>query len=295
MRPAVRAPWSVRLTSPPILILVLTPSTTTDCHCSAGPAVHGNAMKQSHDPAQLITPLDVARQAAWIGGGSAIPGTAVGAFFGTLRTQTPILFALASGIQCFTIGATYWSARTSILNSDGLLNWWNATRGFPLHARNDLNPTRSEKLRASTIAGAFTGASLGMLFRGPRNVLPGTFMFTLFGFAGQKGYDFLDKKNSDEIEERAEMAARGEKKKNFMEIIAESKWSPMEALTDERYEGMLQERLLVVEAEIAIIDDKIEVFRQKAKEQAAKRAQEQAQAQAQAQAEAQIQAQQPKA
>jgi hypothetical protein len=41
-----------------------------DRHCAAGPAVHGNAMKQSHDPAQLITPLDVARQAAWIGGGS---------------------------------------------------------------------------------------------------------------------------------------------------------------------------------------------------------------------------------
>jgi phage shock protein A len=54
-------------------------------------------------------------------------------------------------------------------------------------------------------------------------------------------------------------------------------------LTDERYEDMLQEKLLKLEAEISIIDDKIEGFRQKAKEMAAKRAQEQAQEQVQAQ------------
>lgn len=108
-------------------------------------------------------------------------------------------------------------------------------------------------------------------------------MFSIFGYAGQKGYNFLDKKNSAEIEEDAQMAARGEKRKNFMERIAESKWSPMEVLTDERYEDMLQEKLLKLEAEIAIIDDKIEGFRQKAKEMAFKQAQEKAQAQVQTQ------------
>lgn len=104
-------------------------------------------------------------------------------------------------------------------------------------------------------------------------------MFGLFGFAGQKGYNFLDKKNSEEAEEESQMAARGEKKKNWMEHIADSKWSPMEVLTDERYENMLQEKLLKIEAEIAIIDDKIEGFRQKAKDMAAKRAEEQAKSQ----------------
>lgn len=104
-------------------------------------------------------------------------------------------------------------------------------------------------------------------------------MFGLFGFAGQKGYDFLDKKNSEEIEEEAAMTARGEKKKNWLERVSEMKWSPMEALTDERYEDMLQEKLLKLEAEIAIIDDKIEAFRQKAREMAANKVQEQTQAQ----------------
>ncbi|KAJ4343678.1 hypothetical protein N0V95_006581 [Ascochyta clinopodiicola] len=242
-------------------------------------------MKQPHDPEQspeqspeqVTKPLDVVSQAAWVGVGTAIPGTAVGAFYGTLRTQTPVLFALASGVQCWALGSTYWTARTCLLNQDGLLNWWNRTRGAPLHQRNDLDPTRSDKIRASTIAGAFTGLSLGLLFRGPRNAIPGTFMFSLYGYLGQKGYDLLDNKNSAELEEEARMAARGEKKKNWVERIAESKWSPMEALTDERYEDMLQEKLLRLEAEIAIIDDKIEGFRQKAKEMTVKRAQEQAQ------------------
>ena len=184
-------------------------------------------------------------------------------------------------MQCFAIGGTFWTARSAILNSDGLSNWWKATRGIPLDARTDRNPTRSDRVRASAMAGAFTGFSLGFLFRGPRNVIPGTIMFSIFGYAGQKGYNFLDNKNSDELREEAEMAARGEKKKNFLERIAEKKWSPMEVLTDERYEEMLQEKLLKLEVEISIIDDKIAGFRQKAEELAFKKAKEQMEAPAQ--------------
>lgn len=238
-------------------------------------------MKQPHDPAQITHPLDVIKQAAGIGGLTAVPGTAIGAVSGTLRTQTPILFAIASGIQCFALGSTFWTARTAILNPDGLQNWWRATRGLPLESRHDLNPTRSDKVRASTIAGAFTGLSIGLLFRGPRNAVPGTFMFGLFGYVGQKGYNILDKKNTEEVEEDARLAAKGEKRKNFLERIAEMKWSPMEALSDERYEELLQERLLKVEVEIALIDDRIESFKQKAREMAEKEAQKQTQEQAQ--------------
>jgi len=237
-------------------------------------------MEQPYDPGQVTHPFDVVKQAARIGALTAVPGTAIGAFSGTLRTQTPVLFAIASGLQCFALGSTFWTARTAILNPDGLGNWWKTTRGLPLHVRDDLNPTPSDKVRASTIAGAFTGLSLGLLFRGPRNAIPGTFMFSLFGFAGQHGYDLLDRKNTQVVEEDERLAAKGEKRKNFMERIAEMKWSPMEALTDERYEEMLQERLLKIEVEIALVDDRIESYKQKVREAAAKQAQEQTQEQA---------------
>jgi hypothetical protein len=39
--------------------------------------------------------------------------------------------------------------------------------------------------------------------------------------------------------------------------MAESKWIPLRALSDEEYRDMLGEKLLSVEAEIALLDDKI--------------------------------------
>ncbi|OAL46638.1 hypothetical protein IQ07DRAFT_647591 [Pyrenochaeta sp. DS3sAY3a] len=220
-------------------------------------------MSKQYAPGDLTHPLDVVRRAAFIGAASAIPGTTVGAFYGTIRTKTPVLFALISGAQWFAIGTTFWTARTSILNQTGLLNWWNSTRGGPIYHRDDLVPSPEDKIRASTIAGAFTGFSLGFVFRGYRNVIPGTIMFTLFGWAGQHGYNYLDARNSAEIREKIQSH---EPRANFMQKLAKSKWSPMTALSDEEYENMLQEKLLQVEAEISIIDDKIADYRRKAKE-----------------------------
>lgn len=88
-------------------------------------------------------------------------------------------------------------------------------------------------------------------------------MFTLFGWAGQHGYNYLDARNSAEIREKIQS---NEPRANFMQKLAKSKWSPMTALSDEEYENMLQEKLLQVEAEIAIIDDRIAGYRRKAKE-----------------------------
>jgi hypothetical protein len=197
-----------------------------------------------------------------------------GAFYGTLRTQIPVLFAVVSGAQCFAIGTTFWMTRTTILHQTGLLNWWNFTRGAPLYPRDDLNPSLSDKVRASTIAGAFTGCSLGILLRGPRNVIPGTIMFTLFGWSGQKGYNYLDKRNSQELREQAQLKAMGEDrpKETLVQKFAKSKWSPMSVLTDEQYEDMLQEKLLKVEAEIAIIDERIEGVKKMAMEAERQRA-----------------------
>ena len=44
----------------------------------------------------------------------------------------------------------------------------------------------------------------------------------------------------------------------FLQRLAKSRWSPIEVLSDDQYAGILSERLLAVEAEIAIIDEKIE-------------------------------------
>jgi hypothetical protein len=46
--------------------------------------------------------------------------------------------------------------------------------------------------------------------------------------------------------------------KPLMQRVAESKWIPLRSLSDQEYREMLSEKLLSIEAEIALLDDKIE-------------------------------------
>jgi hypothetical protein len=103
--------------------------------------------------------------------------------------------------------------------------------------RTDLTPTTSDKVKISSLSGGLTGAVLGMVFRGPRNVIPGTIMFTLFGFVGQHGYNALDRRNTVEIKRQEVMQEQGKKDPNWMQRMAKSKWVPMSVLSDEEYEN----------------------------------------------------------
>ena len=150
-----------------------------------------------------------------------------------------------------------------MLNRDGLLNWWRLTRGAPLLSRTDLNPTPSDRVRASSMSGAISGATLGLLFRGPKNVIPGTIMFTFFGFGGQHAYNFLDRRNSEEVKRREVLREEGNTDETWLQRVAKSKSSPVKVLSDEEYEKIMQEKLLGVEASIALIDERIEELRKK--------------------------------
>lgn len=77
-------------------------------------------------------------------------------------------------------------------------------------------------------------------------------MFSLLGMVGQLSYNALDAWHSKVDEPHA---------KGFGQRIAESGWVPMKVLSDEQYKDMLRERLLNVDADIAIVDEKIEELR----------------------------------
>ena len=78
---------------------------------------------------------------------------------------------------------------------------------------------------------------------GPRNILPGILVFSALGAGGS----YMTQKLSDkEVEPKP--------KSSWLD----SKWSPMKRLTDKEYEEKLEEKILRLEAEIAIIDENIE-------------------------------------
>lgn len=46
--------------------------------------------------------------------------------------------------------------------------------------------------------------------------------------------------------------------KPFLQQLADSKWIPLRSLSDDDYRGMLNEKVLSIEAEVALLDEKIQ-------------------------------------
>lgn len=46
--------------------------------------------------------------------------------------------------------------------------------------------------------------------------------------------------------------------KSFLQRLADSKWVPLRSLSDDDYRGILNEKVLSIEAEIALLDEKIQ-------------------------------------
>ncbi len=84
-------------------------------------------------------------------------------------------------------------------------------------------------------------------------------MFTLFGYVGQTVYNKLDARYSEQV--AAEIQEKNEEKKGFWNKVADMKWSPMKTLSDKEYGNMLKERLLRIEADIALVDEELEKLR----------------------------------
>lgn len=74
-------------------------------------------------------------------------------------------------------------------------------------------------------------------------------VFSLLGYVGQLSYNAID---------QWQLELANAPSKSFLERMADSKWVPLKSLSDDEYKGILGEKLLGIEAEIALIDEKIE-------------------------------------
>ncbi len=79
-------------------------------------------------------------------------------------------------------------------------------------------------------------------------------MGSLGGFLGQKGYDILDQRNSASL---ATSHTTTTTQEPFWSRAMKSKYSPVKHLTDEEYKKVLEDKLLRIDAEIAVLDDDI--------------------------------------
>ncbi|CAK3812591.1 unnamed protein product [Lecanosticta acicola] len=179
-----------------------------------------------------------------IGAGCGAAGFLFGGATGIIKGWPPGLSATVSALQTFALGTTFSFSRSFVIRA------WTVEGRPP--------PSGFDLVKASAVAGAVSGGIVGAIARGRSNVLPGAFMFALFGGAGQF---LLNSRRESKTEQP---------KENFWKRMSDKSWTPFRVLSNEEYAEMLKEKMLKVDVEIAVIDDKIAALKEEQrKEQAA--------------------------
>merc|ERR1712000_199048 len=173
-----------------------------------------------------------------VGAGSGAGGLLFGGVVGTIRSAHPVLWATVTGIQWSLLGGTYWGFRSALLK---------------MRIKDEVD--EQTKSYVSAAAGGLSAALVGGVTRGRANIIPGTIMGSLVGLLGQKGYSIMDRKHSDSLAVAA--VPDVEKWEPFWRKAMQSKYSPVKHLSHEEYKKVLEDKLLRVDAEIAVIDDDI--------------------------------------
>ncbi|KAJ5239271.1 hypothetical protein N7468_003890 [Penicillium chermesinum] len=128
-----------------------------------------------------------------------------------------------------------------------------------LHFENQTTP--QQRAYVSALSGGISGGvvtrlmahnlfKMTDLLSGGR-LVPGLVVFSLLGYGGQTAFNKLDAWQM----EKAQAPTR-----SWAQRMADSKWIPFRNLSDDEYRGILSEKLLSIEAEIALLDEKIEAL-----------------------------------
>ncbi|EDN09312.1 hypothetical protein I7I51_04709 [Histoplasma capsulatum] len=191
----------------------------------------GNIRCDQSDQAQNVWTVMPALK---VGAFSGVSGLIFGGITGVLRSPNPAIHSIAAGIHWFAFGTSSWWLRSNLLRVQF----------------ND-KPTAGQRAFASSVSSGLSGGAIAFSIH--RRFMPGAVIFGIAGFLGQKSYDVIDRWQLSRD--------RTAPQKPLVQRMLESKWMLLRPLPDEEYIEMLNEKLLAVDAEIAVIDDKIAALR----------------------------------
>jgi hypothetical protein len=78
---------------------------------------------------------------------------------------------------------------------------------------------------------------------------PGLIVFSLLGYLGQGSWNMVERWHANN---------QGKKEsRSILQRMADSKWIPLRSLSDDDFKHILNEKILSMEVEIALLDDKI--------------------------------------
>ncbi|EEP79978.1 conserved hypothetical protein [Uncinocarpus reesii 1704] len=189
----------------------------------------GDTSSHASHPSSSLIP------AVKIGALSGTAGLLYGATSGVLKlNRHPVIHSISHGIHWFAFGTSFWWVRSNILR-----------------IQFQESPTSNQRAYASAVAGGLSGGAVTWSIH--RRFVPGMVAFSLLGYVGQLSYNMVDGWHTQRVTQP---------KTPLVERIVESKWIPIKSLSDEKYKELLNEKLLGVEVEIALIDDRIKELRE---------------------------------
>ncbi|KAJ5166007.1 hypothetical protein N7492_006303 [Penicillium capsulatum] len=180
----------------------------------------------SQDTGFSTDPLIAAAKVGALSGGA---GLIYGGVAGVIRSPNPVIHSISCGIHWFGCGSTYWWLRSNIIKH---------------HFQGQASP--QERSYVSALCGGISGGVVTRLMGG--RLIPGLVIFSLLGYSGQSAFNRIDAWQMEKAQSPS---------KPLLARIAESKWIPLRHLSDEEYRAILSEKLLGIEAEIALLDEKI--------------------------------------
>ncbi|CUS07327.1 unnamed protein product [Tuber aestivum] len=187
-----------------------------------------------------------------VGAATGLAGTLAGGVIAILRsTPHAKTFAVLTGANTFALGWTYWAVRSTTCR-----------------AIRDASPPGTamiprDKVLVSGASGAIAGGFLGIILRKIPNAVPGAIVWGLVGLTGQYAYNVADARHTHEVIGKLK---NPEPNEGILDRAMRSKWSPVKRLTRKEYADMLKEKLLAVEADIAIANEEIEKLERQKKE-----------------------------
>jgi len=108
------------------------------------------------------------------------------------------------------------------------------------------NATSKQLVYASAFSGGIAGGSVTRLMGG--RLVPGIVVYSLLGYVGQSSFNAIEKRRLENAQSTS---------KPLLQRMADSRWVPLKSLSDEDYRRILNEKLLSIEADIALLDEKI--------------------------------------
>ncbi|KAG8676692.1 hypothetical protein FPOAC2_02796 [Fusarium poae] len=194
-------------------------------------------LRQRQSSRGLFSPevVDLVLPPLKFGGYAGSAGVLAGVGGSIFKEANPLIWGAVSGFQWFTLGTSFWFTRGIVLKA------WGGEERLK----------NSEKTMASAISGTAAGA-VGGLIRGPKNILPAMFVWTTVGAVGQIIANRMAVRKSRVDDE----------KEGFF-----TRWTPLKKLTDQEYKDMMFEKMLRIDADIALIDERIVELRKQAEEE----------------------------